>query len=361
MLTVEINNRKHNEFISISVTTALDIFARSFSFIMSPEVFYNSEANTGSAVKIFADNKLILTGFIGSFNNSYSKKNHTVIVSGRSKTADLIDSTIGANVSFQGKISLKTVAKKLAFELLRQPLIPTELPEELLTLNVVVEDDIDDYQDNESLDEELGQTYFEVLEKFARKRQVLLTDNEFGDIVFTRGHGKTSGKSRFVLQNIINGSNNNVIKGFFSQDESKLFNLYDAESQPSKGIITRIKTLGSDGLISGGGVALDERIRYSRKFVFITENSSTSSECTKRARWEANIRQARSTTYTATTSGHSFRGIPWKHNELVSMNDEKVRVRANFLINSVNFNQTTKGGSTTTLTCVLPSSYNIQR
>lgn len=369
-LILEINNEEYPDLIDLSATAALDRFVRTFSFTMASDIFYDSSSRLGigSEVLVKADGVSIVTGFIDSFNQSYSSKNDTVTVKGRSKTADLVDSTIGNDVQFSGQVNLKTVAEKLVSSLtqISLPLTPGEQP---LSIKVIVDDSINDFLANEELNEEIGQSYFGVLEKFSRKRQTLLTDNGTGDIVFTKGHGQGRGSAKFGLQNVVGGRNNNIKSATRSCDDSARFNLYDANSQPIAGIIKRIDTIRPNNLVTGEGKVIDPGMRSSRKFVFVAENPSDSSESQDRAFWEANVRQARSFVYTATVSGHSLQrgrsSFVWEPNNSVQVRDEKARIpgtstgTSNLLITMVSYSQNNTTGSQSVITCVPDFAYNL--
>jgi prophage tail gpP-like protein len=351
-LEIEVEGDRYSDFIDITVNKAINTFARSFSFTMDSSQFFNSAINVGSLTRIYADGELQVTGYIDRFHQRYDRKSDNITLIGRSKTADLADSTVGAEVEFQGQVNLRTITEELIFQLLREPLIPTELEEERLTLNVEVDVLIDDFFEEENLSEEIGQTYFTVLEKFARKRQVLLTDNENGDVLYTRGKGLDPNRPHFRLLNRAGRQTSNIVSADWAVDHSQIFNLYDAKSQPAIGIIKRINTLQPSGLISGDGVTLDQGVRFSRKLIFVAENSSNNFECQKRSTWEATNRRAKSSVYKAITNGHSFRGRVWDHNELVAVRDDKTRLEANLLIESVRLNQNIKTGSQTTIVCL---------
>lgn len=369
-LTLEINNEEYPDLIDLSATEALDQFVRTFSFTMAADIFYDSanRFGLGSKVIVKADGTPVVTGFIDSSKQSYTSNSDTVTIKGRSKTQDLVDSTIGNDIQFSGEVNLRTVAEKLVSSLtqISLPLVPGEQP---LSIEIVIEDSVTDFLANEELNEEIGQTYFQILEKFARKRQVLLTDNGSGDIVFTKGHGQRRGTAKFGLQNVAGGLNNNIKSAIRFDDDSARFNLYDANSQPIAGIIKRIETITPNGLVAGEGKVIDSGIRSSRKFIFVTENPSDSFESQSRAFWEANVRRARSFAYTATVSGHSLTkgGVTsvWASNNSVTVRDEKARIpgeitgTSNLLINMVTYSQNNTTGSQSVITCVPDFAYDL--
>ena len=362
-----VNNRSFSDLISITTTAAIDIFVRTFSFVMEPTEFHNARIGLGSSVVILADGEEVLTGFIDDFSDSYDRKSHTVTVTGRSKTADLVDSTIGPDINLSGETNMQKVAETLIKSLLAAP-----FPESFegirrtpRTINVVVDTQVvTDSLEDEAIKDEVGVTYFSILEKLARKRQVLVTDNGKGDVVITRGRGRLgASRTPFALQNITNGINNNVKSATQFRSDAERFSLYTAESQPIRYDISRIETIQPNGLIVSEGGITESGIRSSRKFVFIAESPSDGNDVQQRALWEANVRRARSIIYTAVTNGHSFGSgrrlgnLVWKPNFPIRVRDVKVNLNGRFLINTVTLSQSRTGGEETEIVCVPDFSY----
>ncbi|MGD8499275.1 MAG: hypothetical protein PVJ86_01430 [Phycisphaerales bacterium] len=367
MITVEVNNIRYSNFKEIAVNASLEDAARNFSFTTVSTSFDDFPMKTGDSIGIYADNALRLTGYIERVRRFQNPTTDVYTVSGRSKTADLIDSTIDHRVQFKGKQSLRTVAETLVWYLISQPLpqddIAADPPPDFvgprrnpLAIGVVIDEDIEDFRDDEDLDEELGQTYFEIIEKFARKRSVLVTTNGKGDLVFTRGKGYLG--TPFKIRNVRGDSENNMVKEMsVIYDVSGRFNTYDASSQPAKGTIRPISEITPDNMILGDGRVIDPNIRVSRKRFFVTENSSTAFDCQNRAAWEKNVAKSKSVQYEITMQGHSFNGNVWDSNISVDVLDDFANIEARMLVNSVSFRQSVSGGATTKLVCLPPNAF----
>jgi prophage tail gpP-like protein len=347
-------------FQNITVNTALDRVAWDFSFTITSSVFAQIPFEPGNTIRIFADGEPILTGFIEVIRDTYTKNSHNVIVTGRSKTCDLVDSTVDGGVQFDSQVNLRTVAESLINNLFIDLSLPEGLqgvaaPEQLI--KVVVESDITDFLTNENLSEDLGTTYFEVLEKFSRKRQVLMTTNGNGDLVFTRGKG--SGSTNLILQNKVNNPNNNIESASYIRDHSKLFNTYSCDSQPSRGGFGLLEVAPPGSLVDSERKVIDDIIRPSRKLFFIAENASDGDQSGERAKWEGVTRRSRATVYNATVSGHSYNNEVWFINKPVSVVDDLVKVNGKMLLTNVTFKQDLTNGSTTKLQSFLKEAFVI--
>jgi prophage tail gpP-like protein len=369
MITAEVNtilpatlvsSRKTlSDFKSVRLDLGFTDFVWTFSFTLAGNGATPPPVKIGDDIKFSADGKLVLSGYIEKIDTAYGKNRHDLLVSGRSFTADLVDSTIDGGVHYDAQINLATIAESLIDNLFADPLTPAEIesatrPE--IKIGVVVEDSINDFLLSEGLGAEVGQTYFEVLEKFARKRQTILTTNERGEVVFARGHGDQSTPLR--LQNKIGDATNNVKSAMSSEDRSKMFNLYSINSQPSRGGFWQIDELSEDDLFNTEGRTIDRTIRVSRKFFMVAENGSYRDQCDDRAQWEAVIKRSQSLKYSATVEGHSYKGETWFPNKSVGVVDEFAGHNGRMLVDKVSLTQSVSGGSTSNIVCVSANSYN---
>ena len=366
MITVIANNTKYTNFKSISLDMSLEKASRRFSLTAPSSSLDNLPIKTGDQIKILVDGEQRFFGYVERSSRSQTQGNDIFHLSGRSVTADMIDSRVDHRVQFSGRKSLRTVADTLFRYLMSQPLPQDDIEADPppgfvsradpLEFRVVVDEDIDDYLDDDLMEAEIGETYFEVLERFSKKRQVLLTTNGYGDLVFTRGRGGLA--TPFKIRNLRTNRSNNFLKEMeVVYDASHRYNTYDANSQPSKGAIRKISDITPDGLIIGDGRAIDDEIRISRKMFFIAESPSNAYECQNRATWEAIVARSRSVRYSVTLAGHSFKGNVWDSNISVDVLDEYANIEAKMLVNSVSFSETIDGGESTSLTCLPPNAF----
>lgn len=362
MMRIEVNRLEYTDaFKKISLNASLLRAARDFSLTLVSTDLSDYRMKVGNDIRIYVDDQLRFNGFIEKLQRVQRVNSDEIIISGRSKTADLIDSLINEQVEFRGQQSLQTVAKTLIDYLEGFKIGTTVIPSGIAPviepfIKVIVDEEINDFKADEDLNEEPGQSYFSIIEKFARKRSVLVTTNGNGDLVFTRGRGTRD--TPLKIRNLASDQANNLLKRMtVTFDASKRYSNYRAISQPASGEIASLSVITPENLILSGDEVLDPNIRSTRRKVFITENSSSNLDCEDRAKWEAIKQQAEFVVYEVTTQEHSFRGNAWDSNSAVDVQDEFADLNTKMLIRDVFFEESVTGGETTRLVCVNPTAY----
>lgn len=362
MMHIEVNRLRYDGIIKqITVNASVLECARRFAFTLAATDLTDFKLKVGNSIRVYVDDQLRLDGSIEKVERRQSMKTDNVVIAGRSKTGDLIDSTIDERVQFNGGQSLRTVAETLIEYLEGFDRGDVTLPGGVAPvlepfIKVVIDEDIEDFRDDENLNEEPGQTYFDIIEKFARKRSVLVTTNGEGDLVFTRGRGNAA--TSFRIANLESDRSGNFIKQMrVAYDSSKRFSEYKTVSQPSLGNFDKLSEITPENLILSDGQVLDPNIRSTRRRFIIAENASSSLDCGKRARWEAIKNQSESVIYRVQLAGHSQNGNVWDSNISVDVRDDHADIKSRLLVRDVIFRESVKGGATTSLVCVPPDSY----
>ena len=85
----------------------------------------------------------------------------------------------------------------------------------------------------------------------------------------------------------------------------------------------------------------------------------TVSDVEARANWEANIGRANGTKTEFVVQGYSVNGVLWAPNQRVSIDDDFLDITSTMLIESVTYGLSLSAGSTTSLVCVPPDSYQV--
>ena len=121
-------------------------------------------------------------------------------------------------------------------------------------------------------------------------------------------------------------------------DDSQRFNKYVVYSNSS------LASEDSDvNDLNNIGTAIDDEIRSSRVFEIIAEKPMTADECTKAAQEQANIRRARSFSYSVEVAGFSANGELWEPGKLVTVKDELRGVTGLFSTNTVTWSSSDSG------------------
>lgn len=344
-LLIEINGNRYSNFESASVAIQLDAISGQFDFEAVSTKAAPLPIKLGDACFIIVDDEKVLTGSVESVGVSYDASTHSISISGRSKTSDLIDSMINS-LELIAPITLKEVIEKVI----------AHIGASINVINNV--SSIESFNSAEDLiSPEVGENAFDFIEKLARKRQVLLTCDGNGDVVITQSGAEVAPSS---LQNVIGGNQNNIEAADVSYSNLNRFGKYVAKSQLNLVALNNAGETDSKSIVAQKSPsATDDEVSPSRQLVIQSESASSDAELQKRIDWEANIRKTRSTVYSTTINGFSIKGKLWKPNQIVMIKDDFAGINARMLINSVIFNQ--EGSSSrTSIAFVNKNSYTLK-
>ncbi len=365
-LTLEVEGQEYDNFISARVGFSMREGSGTFSFKAASSTVTSFPIQVGNTVRVLADNVNVLTGFVDAINIRFDDESHDIAIEGRSKTSDIIDSSLD-ELNFTAPISLEAIVEKIVEKVFTPFVVQqgfTVAPQAPLvvggTLNVINQvPDLEDFKKGELIAVEAGQNAFELIEQYCRKKQVLITTNADGDIVLTRNAENDTG---LKLINIANSNENNITRGFMSVDTSRRYNSYKVKSQTNMSAFN----------FSGGstdakqasdktGEVIDDSIRSSRKIVFVSENAEDDANAIQRATWEANIRRTEGFVYEATVFGHTNdNGLPWAVNELIRVTDQFADIDALLLIERVDMSYDKVKGSVTDLSMAAQDAFKVE-
>jgi len=361
-MTIRINTRSGSvsAFSSATVRRSLDSLSGSFDVTIKPErVNLNSGKvfpfRVGDFCQIYVDNVVQMTGYIEAVNVDSGDGAHSLTFSGRDMTADVIDSNVGEWAAFTGgsliDLILDSLSKAYIYDV--SVVVNAELKASLVD---------NPFTEEEAAAAAIGDTVFSYIESYARKRQVLMTTNGFGDIELIRTYTVDSDNARSP-NGLTNGVN--IKSANLRLDSSRRFHYYrvSSEENPTANFTDRTETtdkyLGEvDSMLTHTPQVIDTFIRPSRTWHIAAEKSATLQDCQDRALWERNLALGRYLVYTATVYGHSDSGgSPWKLNTLYPIRDDNCGLNGEFLLSSVEWGYSVEGGTTTSLTFVVPEAY----
>lgn len=348
MIELEVEGQPYTQFVSASTENRLDALSNVFSFEAVATKDNPLPFKGGESCRVLVDGTVVLTGSIEVVEVTYSGAEHRVTVQGRGKTADLLDSTLDSISDIRATgLNLKNIIERVISELGSD-------------IGVVVNTPTDDFNEAEDLaGPEVGENAFSFIEKYARKRQVLLTENGEGDIVITQSNDNLINSP---LQNILDSPTNNILGASVSYDYTGRYNRYKfASSQNPVPLVLAGETDLTSLVNQGGGVQdPDPALRIGRQLILVAESPYSSSQCEERAKWEANIRKTRSRVYSVSLDGfQTQQNELWEVNSLVSIVDEFCGINSQMLINSVVFTYDNHQGSLTALALVEKNSYTL--
>lgn len=347
-MILEVNGTQYTNFVSSSCELRLDSLSSSFEFQVAAPRGSRLPFSGGEACRVFVSDELALTGFIEVISIRYTDKDHTISIKGRDKTADLMDSLIGEFDDIRGdELSLKQ-------------LIGLVIAHLGLDIGVVDETDIALFNVAEDIAApEPGENAYSFIQKYAKKRQVLLTSNAQGDVVIATNSGITA---EGAVQHIIGASDNNVLTANYQLDLTGRFHLYKVSSGMNFAALNAAGETDVETAVSQTGIVTDDEIRKGRQYVIVPDASASDANCTERARWEADLRRTRGLAYGAVVDGFRVGGADtalWRLNRIYQIVDDFVGKIEPMLCNGIIFSQDDDAGSRAALEFVGQNAYTL--
>lgn len=266
----------------------------------------------GDACEVYIGKDRVITGFVDEVSTQVNGTDRSFSVSGRDVTGDLIDCAASTQSDKEWKnITVLQIANVLVKPFSIKVKNNTGVGTPLVKLGV-----------------SHGESAYDVLERAARQRGILLVTSADGELVLEK---PGSSKSKVSL---VEG--NNILSCSLRQDFKRRFsNYYLYGSAPGdarifKDAVNKIKSSAVDAGIS----------RY-RPRVIISDDSSSAGESRKRIEWEAAFNAAKGTQVTARVNGWRQGLRPsdplWKVNQLCDVKSSSCGIDLELLVEAVTF------------------------
>ena len=348
-IQIESTSETYTNFLSAEATVSIDNLANDFKFVSGIGKNINLGFGVGDGCSIYVADQRVLSGNIEIITGTGSSDASSIDISGRDKTGDIVDSSIGSLDDISSPISFKNVIERIIAH---------------IGADIDVVDNTDPPEDslfNPGIDlaaPEKGDNAFEYLEKLARHKRLLMSSDDEGRVIIQRNVGIDIDAH---INNIKDGQSNNVLMYQFNFDHTTRFNRYESIGNSNAGLLKSILSIATTSeVVKKTGVHFDVRIREGRQHVIVSESPGTAIEQQERAQWEANIRKARSRTYNVTVAGHKNQtGDLWTPNTIVKVVDQNANINDRLLINSVTYKLDGTNGRTTAMTLINRDAYTI--
>jgi len=349
-LSLSVDGKKFDNFENATFTRSVVKLASKFAFsAVSKQGSIDSfPVKEGQDCIVYADDKKVLTGYIEKISVSYGTDKHVIKIEGRSKTCDIVD-TMVFNLNFGKKVgTLEQVAKK-ALELSG------------IKVNVIFQAPEVKINASQIKNAKSGEKLFKFLDRICRQHQVLMTDNEHGDLVFVKNEGALV--EGFKVQNVKGLPGNNIKSAEFSWDTTERYRTYVCYSQTSlvdiaddpAAVLANINSSKTISKLEATGKSdffVDRSIRNGRtKYFKMEQPTSVEGELKARAEWEAINDAGKGLMYQVVLFGHTplSQESPWQANLLVDVEDEFCGIGEKMLIMSLTLDYSRGRGSTTRL------------
>jgi prophage tail gpP-like protein len=332
---LEINGIKYTGWQSINVSKSIENLSGQFSFqssvkdvLANGRRFIENPIKAQDEARIFVEDDLLISGTIESLGISFDSSSHSVSVSGRDKTGDLIDSSI-----IQKTYTVKS------FKRLIEIVLKDNGYNDIKVINQVP--DIKNLTSVSSkagsLKTEKGDTIFSFIDRYAQKLQVLINTDSDGNLIITREGVEGVGGALISTKG---NPNNNILNAniqITTNERFRFIEVFAQEDNNNFGINTVLQK----------GAAEDEVVRNPRRIRIDYGDTASSNFLRDLAKWNINVKRAKGQRYNCRVQGYfNADGEIWRPNTLVEVNDDKCQLNGRFLIQGVTYSKSLQGSFT---------------
>ncbi len=321
-VVLQVNGANYAGWLTVSVTAGIERQARDFSVDITrnwpdgpttpPRII------PGDSVQVFIGEDLVLTGYVDAMPVSYDALSITTGISGRSKTADLVDcAAIHAGGQWNNR-KVEQIAADLASR---------------YGVNVLAA--VDTGAAVESHQIEPGETVFDSIDRLLELRALLSTDDEAGRVILTRAGSGGAASPLILGENILSGSASLNFSGRFSEYICKGQNI--GSNADSGAAVSEVE-----------GRAIDDGVSRTRSRIIDADGQATLAACRDLARWSAVTAAGQSLEATYTVAGwRQADGRLWRPNEQIEVRDPVIGFSSKMIIAEVNYSLNENGMITT--------------
>lgn len=263
------------------------------------------EVQSQQRCSVRVGSETLITGYIDRVSNGYDARSHSISVSGRDATADLVDC---AAIHSKGEWK-NADAGQIARDLCSP-----------FSIKVTVAGDIGKPFPNFAI--EPGETAFECMERAARQRGLRLQSDGVGGLVI--------GSVAAVAVNVALVEGQNLLSCEVANDSCRRFSEYLVKGQQPG-------TDDTNGAAAAQvrATARDAGVTRYRPSVIIDEDQGDIAGFQRRAKWEASVNAARALTANVRVQGWRHTGGLWQPNVLVRLTSPTLRIDRTLLVRDV--------------------------
>ncbi len=302
-VTIVINGHVYGGWEDVRITRGIERLPGDFELRLTD--FYAGDGDVlqiqaGDTCQVRIGGAAVITGYVDDVVPSIDARSHDISVVGRSKCADLVDCSAEWPGNQISGASVLEVARKLS-----QPYgIEVDATPGMEGLTIPV------------FSLMYGETPYDIIERLCRYSQLLLYDDEFGNLLLTRVSRSARAASGFR-------------EGFNVQRASARFSMHERFSEyrcyPSA--FNTVQELGDAGFLVGS--QLDAGVKRHRVKVMISDGTGLGGQdvALHRASWEMSRRWGRSVTARLTTdSWRDKAGALYEPNTLAAVDLPSLKI-----------------------------------
>ena len=323
-------------WMGLEITRSIEQIASTFTFESAARDPGGKNAiriKPGESCEVLLDGDVVLTGWIDAVDLAHDAASHSIRVSGRSKTRDLVDCS-----AFWPTGSFKNAdVAAIVYSLASQYGVDVGVEGGTEPIPVFTLQD--------------GETVAECIDRLARSRSLLAYDDALGWLRMGPVGTENATSSLILGKNIKSAS--------LKVDVSKRFDKYHVKGQRASDEDAVNAAANAIAAATPTGDAEDDPLKEGRTrfLVLHADGHATPQSCQDRAIWEAATRAGKSVEVVVTVQGwRQEDGTPWTVNTLCHVQDSIIGVDAKMLIVSVTY-RLGSDGTTTTITLAPPCGY----
>ncbi len=340
VIALSVNGAAYDGWETVTVNRNIDALAASFDLSISSRWSIDSDPvpiRAGDACTIKINGVLVLTGYIDDFTEDESPESHTINVSGRAKTGDLVDcSAILPDWQLRQK-KIEDIAAQLCD--------PFGISVDLIGPNPL--QSLDTGEKIKIFRVDQGESVHDALIRLVRQPGLLLSTSPAGNLQLSRA--STIPTAGHITRGV------NTKGGRYSSSVKDRFQQYLLKSQ----------TAGDDDTTGAAAGQLQEIVedddvtRY-RPLLVLAETPRDRRSLKTRAKWERNQRAASSERISYQMQGWvNAAGDIWGPNMLVPVTDTRFGIQDTMLVSGAVLSQTVEGGTVADVEVTGPEAYNI--
>lgn len=321
-ITLVVNGAEYASWSQASIKYAADAAARSFDFTVAdvPGNLEGFQIQPQDVALVYVGSDLVVNGYIDVIAPSFDASNHTMKITGRSKSADMIDtSATHSTGQFKDKTAL-------------------DIAKEIDHYGVGVESPMD-LDKHRYFQINQGEKTIDAIDRLARADGFLIRGKADGGLILERAGDARMGGA--LIEGMIP-----ILSGSSSLRADKKFSDVTVKGQNGSGV--------EDDDIEGEGIVKNDGAKRYRPRIQLCDTAGGKANCTKQAEWQAKRLEGMNTSANFTCAGFRLGAELWEANRLVYVNSPKLRIDQDMSIKSVDLSQDAQGGSSTKLSLVDP-------
>lgn len=361
-VSLYISDKKFSGWKSVSISRSLEAASGAFNLDVvdyNPEIQKEYKIRAGEECRVLIGNDTVITGYIDSAKASISSDSFGVSISGRDRTADLVDCSVSGKPEYRNK-SLISIAREFC-KPFNIPVLSEDGQDAELSVRInpkaarsiaqkarrrKKQSGVFAGENIKTFRSQPGETVLETLERVAKEKGVLITSTPNGELLFTRSGKNSSGATIREGENLLGGDSEENHKDRFSDY------IVNGQQPGVEGVGNRWSAFKSQ--------TKDQAVKRYRPLIILAENAMGHSGAKRRATWEASVRAAKSfSTNLEVTEWRDDNGNLWEVNTLVKVESPSLRLDRELLITDVTFNLS-DSGRTTSLQLKRPDAYLLE-